>query len=213
MEPIGNLISGERLKIASLQDHLMDLIYSRVEPSALLYGGTAVWRCYGGMRFSEDLDIYMKKSSVEDLLALLPKYGLKLSWRDPEFPTNVRITNDDVSVLIEAKEGTGENTIREYYRTDGSSLTINVLTPTELFVRKIEAYLGRRLVRDIYDLFVLTKFLDKEDYLIRSSLSNFLDAMQSPSDEKILGSLIYAGNANITYSEMSGFLRSWRDDL
>ena len=42
MEPIGNLISGERLKIASLQDYLMDLIYSRVEPSALLYGGTAV---------------------------------------------------------------------------------------------------------------------------------------------------------------------------
>ena len=58
MEPIGNLISGERLKIASLQDYIVELIYSKLEPSAILYGGTAIWRCYGGMRFSENLDIY-----------------------------------------------------------------------------------------------------------------------------------------------------------
>ncbi|MEM4066308.1 MAG: hypothetical protein QXV17_05540 [Candidatus Micrarchaeaceae archaeon] len=55
MEPIGNLISGERLKLASMQDYVVDLIYSKVESIALLYGETAVWRCYGGMRFSEDI--------------------------------------------------------------------------------------------------------------------------------------------------------------
>ncbi|MCL5874360.1 MAG: hypothetical protein M1161_03350 [Candidatus Thermoplasmatota archaeon] len=42
MEPIGNLISGERLKVASLQDYIVELIYSKLEPSALLYGGTAI---------------------------------------------------------------------------------------------------------------------------------------------------------------------------
>ena len=155
----------------------------------------------------------MKNKSVKDLLLLLPKYGLRMLWRDPESPTNLRVTNGDVSVLIEAKEGTGESMIREYYRVDGSSLTINVLTPTELLVRKIEAYLGRRFVRDIYDLFVLTKFLDKKDYLVRISLSNFLDSMPSPFDEEILVSLVYAGNASISYSEISRYLRSWLDDL
>ena len=196
-----------------MQDYIVELIYSKLEPSALLYGGTAIWRCYGGMRFSENLDIYMKNKSVKDLLLLLPKYGLRMLWRDPEFPTNLRVTNGDVSVLIEVKEGTGESTIREYYRVDGSSLTINILTPTELLVGKIEAYLGRRFVRDIYDLFVMTKFLDKKDYMVRHSLSNFLDTIAPPFDEEILGSLVYAGNASITYSEISTYLRSWLNDL
>ncbi|MEM3192540.1 MAG: nucleotidyl transferase AbiEii/AbiGii toxin family protein [Candidatus Parvarchaeota archaeon] len=207
MEPIGNLISGERLKLASMQDYVVDLIYSKVESIALLYGETAVWRCYGGMRFSEDIDIYLNGESVENFLLILPRYGMRLLWRDPEFPMNFRIAKGDVSILIEAREGTGENTIREYYRVDGSSLTINVLTPTELFVRKIQADLGRRFVRDIYDLFVLTKFLDKKDYIIRSSLSRLLDNTPPPLDEKILRSLIYAGNANVTYSEILNYLR------
>ncbi|MEM4066309.1 MAG: nucleotidyl transferase AbiEii/AbiGii toxin family protein [Candidatus Micrarchaeaceae archaeon] len=144
---------------------------------------------------------------MENFLLILPRYGMRLLWRDPEFPMNFRIAKGDVSILSEAREGTGENTIREYYRVDGSSLTINVLTPTELFVRKIQAYLGRRFVRDIYDLFVLTKFLDKKDYIIRSSLSRLLDNTPPPLDEKILRSLIYAGNANVTYSEILNYLR------
>ena len=48
-------------EIALLQDELIDIIYS-IEPNAVLHGGTAIWRCFQGNRFSEDLDFYLTPS-------------------------------------------------------------------------------------------------------------------------------------------------------
>ena len=59
MEPIADPITGDRLRLAELQYEVIDIIYNRVEPDATLYGGTAIWRCYGGNRFSEDIHIYL----------------------------------------------------------------------------------------------------------------------------------------------------------
>ncbi len=56
MEPIANLLSGTKLSMAMLQDTLIDLIYDTIQADATLYGGTAVWRCYNGNRFSEEID-------------------------------------------------------------------------------------------------------------------------------------------------------------
>ena len=42
---------------AFLQDEVIDIVYG-LEPNAVLHGGTAIWRCYQGNRFSEDLDFY-----------------------------------------------------------------------------------------------------------------------------------------------------------
>ena len=64
MEPIADLITGVRLRLAELQDEVIDIIYNRVEPDATLYGGTAIWRCYGGNRFSEDIDIYLSNRGL-----------------------------------------------------------------------------------------------------------------------------------------------------
>jgi len=36
-------------------------ILYNVFPRAVLHGGTAIWRCYHGNRFSEDLDVYLEK--------------------------------------------------------------------------------------------------------------------------------------------------------
>ena len=44
-------------KIAYAQDLILKEIYT-VLNNAVLHGGTAIWRCYNGKRFSEDLDFY-----------------------------------------------------------------------------------------------------------------------------------------------------------
>ena len=93
MEPIGNFLGGDRLKIAQLQDYLVDIIYERIDPRAELHGWTAIWRCYGGNRFSEYIDIYMKRESTEKLIRSLPRYGMRITWRDKEIPSSQTIVN------------------------------------------------------------------------------------------------------------------------
>jgi len=213
MQPIGEFLTGYRLKLANLQDFVLGIIYDKIDPTALLYGDTAIWRCYGGQRFSEDIDIYMRNNLLEEFINLLPKYGLKLTWRNNEFPSNVRIDNRDTSLLLESKEGNAESIIKPYFRVDGSPMTIGVLSPTELLTRKIEAYNGRRLIRDIYDIYILTRFLDPNDYTVKTRLSGFLNDISEPFDEGILSSLIYSGNSNLNFSIMLEYIKRWLDEI
>ena len=213
MIPIGSYFSGQRLKLAELQDYVIDIIYDVFQPDALLYGGTAIWRCFGGMRFSEDIDIYMDDMSLNNFIMALGKYNLRLTWQDPEFPTRIRIANNETELLLETKPGYAENEIRTYSRSDGTTKTICVLSPTELMIRKIEAYQGRRLIRDIYDLFILTNWLNNSDYIVRTRLSRFLHEIHRPIDEGILSSLLYAGMKDLNFSRMVEYIHRWLNEI
>ena len=213
MEPIGSFLSGQRLKLAELQDFVIDIIYDRIQPDALLYGGTSVWRCFGGTRFSEDIDIYLDSTAFEDLLLVLERYGVLLVWQDPDMPTRIRISRSGTDILLESKPGYAENELHIYYRIDGSTKTISVLSPTELMIRKIEAYQGRRFIRDIYDLYVLTNWLNRSDFIVKSRLSNFLQDLAMPVDEKVLSSLLYAGPKNLNFTTMVNFIRRWLGEI
>ena len=213
MEPIGSFLTGQRLSLAELQDYVIDIIYDYFHPDALLYGGTAVWRCFGGMRFSDDIDIYMDGNSFNLFVSALEKYGLRLLWQDPEIPTRVRIANNVTELLLETKPGYAENEMRTYARIDGSTKTISVLTPTELMTRKMEAYQGRRYVRDIYDLFILTNWLDRSDYVVNSSFSKFLQGIHRPIDEKVLSSLLYAGKKDLDFARMVEYIKRWLNEI
>ncbi|MEK6826160.1 MAG: nucleotidyl transferase AbiEii/AbiGii toxin family protein, partial [Nanoarchaeota archaeon] len=46
--------------LAYAQDILIGELY-RFFPDAIIHGGTAIWRCYNGNRFSEDIDVYIPK--------------------------------------------------------------------------------------------------------------------------------------------------------
>ena len=213
MEPIGEFLTANRLKLANLQDFVLEIVYNKIDPSALLYGDTAIWRCYGGQRFSEVIDIYMEEYLLEEFINLFPKYGFKLAWRSSEYPSSIRIENRDTSLLFESKEGTAESVIRPYLRVDGSPMTIGVLSPTELLVRKIEAFNGRRLIRDIYDIYVLTQHLDPKDFTVKTKLSAFLENISDPVDEGVLRSLIYSGNSNLAFFQMLNYIRGWLNEI
>ncbi|MDG7039172.1 MAG: nucleotidyl transferase AbiEii/AbiGii toxin family protein [Nitrososphaerota archaeon] len=44
-------------ELAYAQDIVVEKIYDYL-PEVVLHGGTLIWRCYAGNRFSEDLDFY-----------------------------------------------------------------------------------------------------------------------------------------------------------
>ena len=57
--PLKNQLRGSQASLAALQDEALDIFYE-IETEGVLHGGTALWRCYGGKRFSEDLYFYAK---------------------------------------------------------------------------------------------------------------------------------------------------------
>lgn len=66
----------------------METLY-RIFPGGALHGGTAIWRCYSGNRFSEDVDAYVDKDieKIDRFFEELKKAGFKNSQEkgDEEF--------------------------------------------------------------------------------------------------------------------------------
>src|SRR3989344_9233061 len=65
--------------IASAQDLIVHEVYNLL-PKAILHGGTGIWRCYYGKRFSEDLDFYFQKEpkKIDVLFDNLKKKGFQI---------------------------------------------------------------------------------------------------------------------------------------
>ena len=116
-------------------------------------------------------------------------------------------------MLLETKEGHPKSMIRQYVRVDGNSTTVSVFTPAEMLIRKIETYQGRRFVRDVYDIFILTRFLDKGDHVVASSLCSFVAKFKPPVDEDALKSLTYTGKSDFRYSEMLDYIKRWLSEV
>ena len=211
--PIEGILTGKRLDVARMQDVLIELIYDYIQPDAILYGGTAVWRCYGGGRFSEDIDIYVNRAFEKKLGQYLQKNGMKVTWRDKELPLHIRISDGRTEVLLEPGIGKFESAISQYTKVDGSSITLSTLQPSELFVRKMEAYEGRRYIRDMYDLVHLTNYISGNDYYVISKLKPFLAKIRKPVDEKVLRSLVYKGQKDTSFEKMLDYLKRWSDDI
>jgi predicted nucleotidyltransferase component of viral defense system len=208
--PLEVALSGKRLDIARMQDLLIDLIYDYMQPNAILYGGTAIWRCLGGGRFSEDIDIYVNARFQSKHEAVLKQNGLEIIDRDKELPLHMRISDGKTDILLEASMGRYENVMAQYTKVDGTSMTISMLPPAKLFARKMEAYRSRKYIRDLYDLVHLTNYVDKHDHYIELKLRSFLADVEKPVDGHILQSLVYKG-PTASFEKMIKYLKSWSE--
>ena len=179
---------------ALLQDEVVDIIYS-IAPTAVFHGGTAIWRCYSGNRFSEDLDFYLKadKNFKESFFESLDSRNLQvLKYKKTENTIFSKITNGRTEIRFEAAlRSTNRFDSGFYEKADGSSISIFVLSAEDLLLEKMSAYSNRRLVRDIYDVYFLSnRDLSAET---RGKLGNFVKQIEKPVDEKTLKTIVYSG--------------------
>src|SRR3989344_7396049 len=67
-------------RIAKIQDLIVVSLFEVFEKKAVLHGGTAIWRCYKGNRFSEDVDVYIIRDleKLDEFFDILAKKGLAL---------------------------------------------------------------------------------------------------------------------------------------
>ena len=56
-------------------DYVIDIIYDNSGKDTFLYGGTAIWRCFGGMRFSEGMVNKVKDETGWNKIDYLELHG------------------------------------------------------------------------------------------------------------------------------------------
>ncbi len=193
--------------IAALQDYVVEAVYS-VQEDVVLHGGTAIWRCFNGKRFSEDLDFYFKpkanfKGSIEKELS---KFGVKTQkFRSTANAIYSRFEKDRTAVELEVSLRAFKNpVVSSYEKSDGT--TIDIFTPSaeELLVEKLTAFKNRKLVRDIYDVFYLSGFVSVDKTFSKNIAKLLLD-LPRPIDEQNLKNLVLSG-AVPSFEQMAGVL-------
>ncbi len=205
--PLANRLKKRlHVETALLQDEIVDLVYSFSQP--ILHGGTAVWRCYAGNRFSEDLDFYLAnhRSFAEEFSTKVKERGLQLlKLKTTENLIFAKVSNNAVEVRFEANFGKKvKGIVKNFEKTDGTFTYILTLSPDDLIVEKMNAFNSRRFIRDIYDVFHLAKYVENKETLVE--LSKFARKIETPVDEKNLKTLIYTGLAP-TFGQMVENLR------
>ncbi len=207
MPYLEELLDGEQLKKAELQDRVMEIIADSVN-GWCFHGGTAIWRCYGGKRFSKDIDMYMKgRKDITKVLNRLRQAGFMVK-KDAERRTTGFYTirnSTDISLQIKIKpESCG---IATYTNIDGTMMDVYAISPEGLVLEKIAAYNNRMLERDIYDIKVLApSVVDKER--IAATLEEFLKGIKRPKDEGALRGLVYEGIIP-SFDEIVDYLKRW----
>lgn len=200
MEPIEKRLKSEKqVAVARLQDRVMDSVLA-ISQSVILHGGTAIWRCYGGKRFSFDLDLYASSMQLRKLLNNLAweleKRGMAMDYLS--FTGHVISIHDEfASIKLEITDKpNGKNSVqKEYVRADGSKMFINTLSDEEFILEKIKAYVSRGYARDLYDIYHLLAFSPKLSMATKKKLRAFVKAILPPKDSKELQELVYEGIA------------------
>lgn len=198
-------------KVATAQDLLVTSLYSFF-PDAVIHGGTSLWRCYGGNRFSEDIDVYLPANAKSVDFAIfirdLETKGLsKIKFKKSETSIFSVFSYEEEEVSFEAVFKNIKGTATKYEMSDGTFIFVRTLTPNELMKEKITTYLNRKKIRDLYDMYFLSSMLRRDNNLA-GKLNKLLSEFPKPIDADSLTSIILNG-AIPTVKEMFDRLSLW----
>ncbi|MFH1106449.1 MAG: nucleotidyl transferase AbiEii/AbiGii toxin family protein [Candidatus Micrarchaeota archaeon] len=194
--------------VGYLQDELVEILYS-IAPDMVLHGGTAVWRCFGGTRFSEDLDFYvpvLRQDFGERLKAALSARGLQLlKFKQTENLVFAKVSGREAEVRVEINFSRKVSSAPlAFEKMGGSAFIVFSLSLEDLVLEKAAAYSSRRFARDIFDVYFLCLQLE-DDAQVKARLSGFSRSLPEPVDEGNLAATIYSG-AVPTFKQMREYL-------
>lgn len=196
--------------IGTLQDQVVEIIYN-IKNDAVFHGGTAIWRCYNGNRFSEDLDFYIKNTDgfAKEFEKKVNSAGLIMNkMKKTDNLIFSKISDGNVEIRAEFNFSAYKNgTIKRYERIDGTFTNVFTLTAEELIVEKIAAYSNRRFIRDIYDIFHLMGFVTDQTK-VKKDIAHFLPRIPKPIDEENLKTIVYSG-AIPSFKQMTEAIKRW----
>lgn len=196
-------------EISRAQDLIIEELY-KIFDKAIIHGGTAIWRCYQGNRFSEDIDAYLEynKDKIDIFFNNLTKIGfiiLKKKVTDNSIYSNLQFNG--VNVRFEAIFKKKESILKEYETYERNFIIVYTLTPEDLIEEKVNAYLNRYKIRDLYDIFFLLKHVKNKEK-IKRSIENLIKNFKEPLDKQELKVLIIQGLIP-DIKNMIKYIKSW----
>lgn len=196
--------------IAYAQDIIVEELY-RIFDNAVLHGGTAIWRCYNGNRFSEDIDFYIEKNKgkIELLFNNLKKRGfgiIKKKVSENSIYSLLKLGGTEIRFKALFKK-IGNYFLKSYETSEGNWVNVLTLSPEQLIEEKIDAYSKRRKIRDLYDLFFLLNYAAEKEK-IKNKIKGFLKHFKEPEDKDTLKELIIVGKVP-SYEEIVEVIRLW----
>jgi len=193
--PLINRIKKEsHRQIAQAHDIIVEEIM-KIIPEAVFHGGTSIWRCYNGNRFSEDLDFYLpnNKKKIEALFENLNKKGFVIKKKKiSENSVYSELILDRLSVRFESTFQKIKGVLLDYEKIDSGFLKIYGLSREQLINEKARTYLARRKIRDLYDIFFLLKFMGDLNP-VAGVLKELIKNYSPPLDEDDLKVIILEG--------------------
>jgi len=193
-----HLIEQERFEIEVL-DYLNTKGFLR---NLVFYGGTMLRLCYGLNRFSVDLDFSLKSKVdtgefFESLLDYLKRsyvvvdsankfYTILYEIKSPAYPRSLKI-----EIRKEIKDVRVERAIA-HSRFTNRQVLVNVVSLLDMMVLKIEAFISRKEIRDLFDIeFLLKRGISlPEDINILKKLDVLIDKLTDKDYKVKLGSLL-----------------------
>lgn len=204
--PLSNRLRRKaHAEIAALQDEVVEALYAAFpETKFVLRGGTAVWRCYGGNRFSEDLDFFtvsvLPPGFKESFFAAMRALGLEVTkFKRTANTVFAKISGGGgVEIRVEVSTACGAEkrgvSVAEFEKADGGVTDVYALSAYALLKEKMAAFASRRFARDFYDVYFLSRLVEF-DAVSRRELKEFLRDAKPPVDEQNLEVLVFSGVA------------------
>ncbi|MGC8587371.1 MAG: nucleotidyl transferase AbiEii/AbiGii toxin family protein [Candidatus Micrarchaeia archaeon] len=201
--PLANRLRkrGQR-DVALFQDVLVRILYE-ADATTEIHGGTAIWRCYGGKRFSKDIDVYLSSKERWDNVKRLiesaaSRYNAKvIKLKETGNLVFIELLLDGIYSEIEINYNRYYKgpVIRQYENLDGTFYDVLTLPAEALIEEKISAYTDRRLITDLYDIRILIDHADTKK--IGGKVKKFISSISRPEDlkreEARLADLIFEG--------------------
>ncbi len=157
------------------QNILLFILYQYYGKSLIFKGGTALSKCYGSPRFSEDLDLFRIKFEMETREY---EVGMKIILRI-KGPLYTGITHSlcrlviDISFRENVLPPPIVKTIGRFME-EVPEFDVFVMQEKEILAEKVRAVLTRAKARDIYDLwFLLRKGVDFDLNLVNKKLEYY----------------------------------------
>lgn len=193
---------------------VLDRLNSEKLLGSLVFGGGTMLRlCFGLNRFSVDLDFWVVKEIefdklFEDLKKCLSRfyvitdsankfYTILFEVKSKDYPRSLKI-----EIRKELKKITIEQAIA-FSKYSNTQVLLNIVSLKDMMAAKIEAFLGRKEIRDIFDIEFLFKkgiALDAPDEILTKVLKEMRSLTKKDYTVK-LGSLLEAAERRYYSSE------------
>ena len=201
-----------QLEKAKLEDTLIDILYHKYK-DLVFHGGTCIWRCYGGNRFSRDIDFYLKADTDDERMRsyhetseFLKEYKFAMKEKGYNRSNNTMhfLVESNVKMKVDINFNYKKGEPVEYTRVDGSKITVLSLLPLQLLNEKIDAYTDKLEnagrfkqpeAQDLYDMYQLVQLVSKHDKATAKRLLHLMARIENepPADMASLGSVIISG--------------------